>query len=205
MPWNTPRRPRNGLFDFVAPFWDALIGRWGLRRVIDALAFDAPARVLDLAGGTGRLAAQLSREGHAICVADLSAAMARRAARKGLPSIRARAEQLPFSDASFERLVILDAFHHMADLSAVTTELARVLAPDGRVVLFEPDPQSFIGTWIARLERWAGMSSLLLDASSFERLLATAGLSCQVERGHFHLLITARKIADQKSSTKAPR
>ncbi len=189
------RRPRNGLFNAIAPVWDQLIGRWGLQCVLESLDLAHPMRILDLAGGTGRVAAALRTAGHQAVVADLSAPMARRAAKKGLSATVARAEALPFPDASFDRVVILDALHHMAELPAVAGELARLLAPDGRLVLFEPDPRTFIGGWVARLERWAGMGSLLLDEQELVSLLESVGLRCRNSHGSFHLLIVARRSA----------
>lgn len=187
------RHPRNGFFNAIAPIWDPIIGRWGMQRVLESLDLTRPMRILDLAGGTGRLAAALTADGHQAVVADLSAPMARRAARKSLSATVARAEALPFPDASFDRVVILDALHHMAELPVVAGELKRLLAPDGKLILFEPDPRSFIGGWVARLERWAGMGSLLLDEQELVTLLESAGLRCRSSQGSFHLLIEARR------------
>ena len=194
------RQPRNGLFDLVAPVWDQIIGRWGQAQVFDALALEGRLRILDLAGGTGRLAHKFEALGHQVAVVDLSAPMTSRAARKGLPTSRARAEAVPFADGVFDRIVILDALHHMAEIDAVASELARLLAPGGRAVLFEPDPASWTGRWIERLERWARMGSLFHDGRQLQKLLESAGLETTIHRSSFHLVAIA-----QKSSTNAPR
>jgi SAM-dependent methyltransferase len=47
-------------------------------------------------------------------------------------------ETLPFADASFDRIVVNDAFHHVPNMATVLAEFARVLKPDGMVAMSEP-------------------------------------------------------------------
>jgi SAM-dependent methyltransferase len=53
---------------------------------------------------------------------------------------------LPFAPASVSNLILLDVFHHLERPLAFTIEAARVLAPHGRLILFEPyiSPASFV-------------------------------------------------------------
>lgn len=187
------RRPRNGFFDQLAPVYDAALRGFGLSPVVVAVAPSAGLRVLDLGGGTGRLASRLAHAGAHPVVLDASGPMLRRATRKSLPAVRGRAERLPFPDSCFERVAIVDALHHMTDLGRVAAEVARVLRPGGSAVILEPDPERFAGRWVARLEAWAGMRSLLLPADDLVELLVASGLIAAVERIPFHLLIRARK------------
>jgi SAM-dependent methyltransferase len=48
------------------------------------------------------------------------------------------AYRLPFSDASVSHLILFDVFHHLERPFAFFPEAARVLAPGGRLILFEP-------------------------------------------------------------------
>lgn len=187
------RRPRNAIFDHVAPVYDLLSGGLGLAPVVAALAAPGGSRVLDLGGGTGRLSSRLARRGARPVVVDASLPMLHRAARKSIPGVRARAERLPFSDGTLDRVAIVDALHHMADLERVAAEVTRVLRPGGSAVLLEPDPERFAGRWVARFEKWAGMQSLILRADDLAGLFLRAGMSATVERTRFHLLLRARK------------
>jgi SAM-dependent methyltransferase len=45
---------------------------------------------------------------------------------------------LPFADGSISHLVLFDVFHHLRAPNAFLREASRVLAPHGRVILFEP-------------------------------------------------------------------
>ena len=187
------RRPRNGIFDLLAPVYDRFAGSYGLSHLLEALKPLAGTRLLDLGGGTGRLAACGAACGALAVVADASAGMLARAGAKGLSAVRARAERLPLGDGTLDRVAIVDAFHHMGDLPGIAREVARVLKPGGLAALLEPDPERFAGRWVARFERWAGMGSLILPGTALAGLLADAGLDARVERAPFHLLVVARK------------
>ena len=49
-------------------------------------------------------------------------------------------QRLPLGDASVDRVVCFDSFHHVKDQGATLAEFARVLRPGGRVVMLEPGP-----------------------------------------------------------------
>lgn len=51
---------------------------------------------------------------------------------------RADAEHLPFADASIANVVMVDVLHHLPDPATALREMARTLAPGGRVVMVEP-------------------------------------------------------------------
>ena len=62
-------------------------------------------------------------------------------ARQRLPGCRfvaALAEALPFADASFDHVLIRDVVHHLEQPERAIDEVARVLAPGGRVDVLEP-------------------------------------------------------------------
>lgn len=97
-------------------------------------------RVLDLGAGAGRHTRVLTAAG-AWCVAlDLSAPLLHRARQTtSAPLVRADMRRLPFRDRSFDLAVNLFTsfgyFAHDAEHAAVLSGVARVLRPDGRLVL----------------------------------------------------------------------
>jgi SAM-dependent methyltransferase len=47
--------------------------------------------------------------------------------------------RLPFDDASFDKVVLIDTIHHLENVPATIDEVARVLKPGGHVLVFEPN------------------------------------------------------------------
>ncbi len=152
-------RNRHGHFDFIAPFYDRVFGSMRhdlLLRSLDAQPGDL---LLDIGGGTGRVAQHLAAVGVTTIVVDPSSAMLRATREKRLPGVRALAEQLPFAADSIPRILIVDAFHHFARQQLAAKELVRVLKPGGRLVINEPDLRTPGAKVIAILEKAALMQT----------------------------------------------
>jgi len=97
--------------------------------------------VLDVATGTG-LVARALRERYACRVVGLDQSPDMLAAardRDGLFAglVRARAERLPFRDASFDHVTFTYLLRYVDDPAATLRELARVLRPGGRLATLE--------------------------------------------------------------------
>lgn len=105
-------------------------------------------RVLDLAGGTGDIAALLHpRVGDAgtIVLGDINADMlgvgrdrlTDRGLVRGLEYVQCNAETLPFPDASFDLVTIAFGLRNVTDKPAALREMHRVLKVGGRVLVQE--------------------------------------------------------------------
>jgi demethylmenaquinone methyltransferase/2-methoxy-6-polyprenyl-1,4-benzoquinol methylase len=120
--------------------------RWR-RALVGAVAPAAGDRILDVATGTGMVAAELLKRGGCTVVAlDQSAEMlagarARFAAQPALGDrvelVEGQAEELPFTDGSFTALTFTYLLRYVDDPQATMRELARVVAPGGRVGYLE--------------------------------------------------------------------
>jgi demethylmenaquinone methyltransferase / 2-methoxy-6-polyprenyl-1,4-benzoquinol methylase len=123
-------------------FWQDPRWRRALVSAADPRAGD---RVLDVATGTGMVAAELLRRCECSLVGiDQSAAMlaharARFAGASGsrVELIEGQAEELPFADASFDVLTFTYLLRYVDDPAATIRELARVLRPGGRIASLE--------------------------------------------------------------------
>ncbi|HET8899636.1 MAG TPA: bifunctional demethylmenaquinone methyltransferase/2-methoxy-6-polyprenyl-1,4-benzoquinol methylase UbiE [Rhodanobacteraceae bacterium] len=105
-------------------------------------------RVLDLAGGTGDIAALLQpvvgERGH-IIVGDINAAMLGvgrdrlldRGLLRGLDFAQMNAEALPFADASFDAVTIAFGLRNVTNKEQALREMHRVLKPGGRALVLE--------------------------------------------------------------------
>ncbi len=118
--------------------------RWR-RALADELGPRSGQRILDVATGTGMVAAELlSRADCHIVGVDQSPAMLARARARfatepagRVELIQAQAEQLPFPDASFDGLSFTYLLRYVEDPAATLAELARVVRPGGRVASLE--------------------------------------------------------------------
>jgi SAM-dependent methyltransferase len=137
------RKPFFGLRDTPANLY-------GAAEILHCLNLFAGARVLDFGAGTGwfsKLLAFIGCQAVAVDVSRTALEMGRRAfaadpVANGL-QIEWRVfdgERLPLEDASMDRIVCYDAFHHVADQALVLREFHRVLRPGGRAAFHEPGP-----------------------------------------------------------------
>ena len=104
-------------------------------------------RVLDVATGTGMVAAALVRRyGCSVVGLDQSPQMLAGAQAKldadprlaeRIELVRGEAESLPFGDAEFDHLTFTYLLRYVDDPSATLAELARVVKPGGRIASLE--------------------------------------------------------------------
>jgi len=117
--------PRNGLFDFDEPY---------VHKILDALPAGT---ALDAACGTGRYAEYLAGLGHRVLGVDSSPDMLARA-RDRVPDGDFRdgdLHRLPVGDGEVDVVVCALALAHVAELGPVMAEFARVLRPNGHLVI----------------------------------------------------------------------
>jgi ubiquinone/menaquinone biosynthesis C-methylase UbiE len=113
--------------------------------VIDC-ALPQPSDVaLDVGAGPGMLsAALLGRVSRAVALDSSEALLSY--APAGVEAVLGDAESMPFADSSFDLVTCVNALHHLARPAAALAEVARVVAPGGRIVLqdylADPDPEA---------------------------------------------------------------
>jgi SAM-dependent methyltransferase len=175
--------------DPKSPSFDRCAARYDELRPVDAnwwQVFDALVdagglrgrRMLEVGCGTGRLAAALAeRAGAEVTAVDASRAMVEQARARGVDASQARAESLPFPDASFEAVVMRMAVH-LLERPVALAEAARVLTPGGTLALATEDPSSFEQIWFTRF--FPSVPALdrarFPDAASLRAELAAAGI-----------------------------
>jgi demethylmenaquinone methyltransferase/2-methoxy-6-polyprenyl-1,4-benzoquinol methylase len=151
-------------FGVIAPFYDRLIPPRNPERMIKLLSLPTQGLLLDVGGGTGRVTQSLRGLASQIIVADLSIDMLRQGARKnGLTQVCTLSERLPFPDGTVDRIIMVDALHHVYSQKKTARELWRVLKPGGRLVIEEPDVSAAAVKIFALLERLALMRSHFLS------------------------------------------
>jgi SAM-dependent methyltransferase len=144
--------------------------KWVERMRMRALASLAKAgpgmKVLEVGCGAGHVLERF--EGTERTGLDLSRSMLSKSKKRlgpSVPLVQASADQLPFEDATFQRVVCTELLEHTPDPGAVLGELLRVAGPDGRVVVSIPNERN-----IDRVKRLAsrvpGLSFLLRNLAA---------------------------------------
>jgi ubiquinone/menaquinone biosynthesis C-methylase UbiE len=126
-------------FNLIAWFYDRAGEFIIYEPLLGLLALSPEDLFLDVGGGTGRVAAAIRGMVQKVFVVDVAWGMLRRATGKGLAVVCSPAESLPFPSESINRILIMDALHHVLDQRMVARELWRVLTPGGRILVVEPD------------------------------------------------------------------
>jgi ArsR family transcriptional regulator len=149
------------------------------RALLDLLPPAAIGRMLDIGTGTGGLLESLAPRVSAAIGVDASRSMlalARtRLARPGLDHCSVRQAdmyRLPFTDGSFDLVVMQMVLHYAEDPETALIEAARVLRPGGRLVIVDLVPHRDREAFFRLAHRWEGFPDVVIIA-----WLASAGLT----------------------------
>ncbi len=156
-----------------------------------ALAERPVERVLDLGGGTGRVARSI--DDAETVVLDPALGMLRRARDRGLASVQADGRALPLPEGAVDAVVVVDALHHMPDQDQVVAEAARVLAPGGVLVVREFDPGTALGRGLVLAERLVGFSSTFTGPADLARSMGRRSLDATVVDDGFEYTVAGVK------------
>ena len=154
------------------------------RRLMRTRQFDLGGlkSILDVGSGAGQIASHLlefADPDAAITCVDLSQQMlvrARRRLKSKRPQfIAADLAALPFADASFDCTTCGYVLEHVPDTRAGLSELARVLAPGGRMLLLATE-DNLAGAWTSRI--WCCRT---YNRDELLELCESLGLRCKKE------------------------
>jgi ubiquinone/menaquinone biosynthesis C-methylase UbiE len=126
------------------PFWKTAKGA-----TIKALELEHGEAALDIGCGTGEEVRHMAAAAGRAVGVDASEVLVAEAERRTGPEYEAsfrvaRAEQLPFPDASFDAVRAERTLQHVDDVGASVAEMWRVTRPGGRIVALEPDWDTFV-------------------------------------------------------------
>ena len=182
-------------FSLLAPYYEKVIHSKISDQLLEFLALEPGLRIFDAAGGTGRLGQFLLGSGRQVVLCDTSFKMLLQArSKEGMLIMQAPLEQLPIPDGVFDRVLLADALHHVADQQKTVTDLLRVLKPGGRLVIEEPDIHSFWVKAIAAAEKITGMRSHFLKIEEICALIPAANTRIQHYRADHAIWVIAEKI-----------
>jgi demethylmenaquinone methyltransferase/2-methoxy-6-polyprenyl-1,4-benzoquinol methylase len=193
------------VFDSVAAQYDLMndLMSGGLHRLwkrftIELSAVRPGQTVLDIAGGTGDLAAKFSKlvgaDGQVI-LADINAAMLSvgrdrlidKGALGNIDVVQADAQFLPFADDSIDCITIAFGLRNVTDKAKALHSMHRILKPGGRLLVLEFSKPT------------SPLLSKIYDAYSFSALPAMGKLITDDADSYRYLAESIRKHPDQES------
>jgi demethylmenaquinone methyltransferase/2-methoxy-6-polyprenyl-1,4-benzoquinol methylase len=166
-------RKIRGVFEAVAGRYDLMndlmsfgIHRFWKRTLARLCAPSARQLIVDLAGGTGDVAALVAAPDRTVVVCDPSLAMMRRGrerAAEGVIWIGGTGERIPLASSSADAVTISFGIRNVTDMRETLEEILRVLKPGGRFLCLEfsrpsamvrPFYRLFSAAVIPRLGAW---------------------------------------------------
>jgi demethylmenaquinone methyltransferase/2-methoxy-6-polyprenyl-1,4-benzoquinol methylase len=137
-----------GKYDLMNDLMSMGVHRLWKRYTIEMSGVRGGQRVLDIAGGTGDLAAKFSAlvgESGEVVLADINDSMLQvgrerlvdRGILKNVDYVQANAECLPFPDNYFDCITIAFGLRNVTDKDAALRSMQRVLKPGGRLLVLE--------------------------------------------------------------------
>lgn len=194
-----------GVFHSVAQKYDIMndvmsfgVHRLWKRYTLDMAQIRPGMQILDLAGGTGDLAALFSPRvgpsGKVVC-ADINSSMLNVGRDKltdlgltgNLEFVQANAESLPFADNQFDVITIAFGLRNVTDKDKALASMCRVLKPGGRLLVLEfSKPQH---DWLSKV----------YDVYSFSLLPKMGKLIANDEDSYRYLAESIRMHPDQET------
>ena len=181
-------------FSILAPYYERFIPLTRPEVFFQYLDLPVKGAILDAGGGTGRVSQVLRDCASQVVLVDLSIGMLKQAnMKKGLGVAAARTELLPFGDETFERVLMVDALHHVINQASTCAELWRVVKKGGKVVIVEPDVQQIRVKLVAIMEKIALMRSHFLTPLQILSLFSSQDASSHIEIDEFNAWIMIDK------------
>jgi len=162
-------------FNILSPIYDLVFGRRTDLEMVEFIDLQPNQHLLDVGGGTGRVSILFKGISDNLIVADSAMKMLQKAKIKGLNCLQSHSEILPFKDESFDRVIIVDALHHVINQEQTLGEMWRVLKPGGKMVIEEPDIRNFYVKLIAIGEKLLLMRSHFISPPKISKMCQFTG------------------------------
>ncbi|MBC7836803.1 class I SAM-dependent methyltransferase [Acetobacteraceae bacterium] len=170
-------------FDLVAPIYEKLRSRTykTAARLQEIVEFKPTDIVVDVGGGTGAIAKHFVGKVHSITVVDPSEKMLAECRKHpDLVCALGSGEALPAPSESADKIILVDAFHHIREQGKAIMEIKRVLKKGGLIVAVEYNPATFDGRAVKVLEKILRLGSHFHRPQSLVKLFSSQGFEVKL-------------------------
>ena len=134
------------LFSRIAGRYDQIIKGFDLQKIIDDFTYSKEELLVDLGGGTGRVATLFLDYVNECLILDRSFEMMKQAQNKSrnLILVQGSGDSMPFRENTIEQIFVNDVLHHIKNQNETLQECHLVLKEQGNLIIRDYD-RKYIG------------------------------------------------------------
>ncbi|MGC9779179.1 MAG: class I SAM-dependent methyltransferase [Candidatus Heimdallarchaeota archaeon] len=172
------------IFSKVAHKYDKIVGTFDLNSIIDYMPLDDKTLLVDLGGGTGRVAKDLQNYVNDCLVFDLSYEMLQQAKSKtnAFILLQGSSDELPIKSNSINQIFLNDSLHHIRKYRETLDECYRSLKPNGKLIIREFDKKYIGNIFLRFFEFIFGFKSKFFSVKEISTLCQEIGFSVTVNK-----------------------
>ena len=182
-------------FRLLAKFYDLLIKPKKEISWLSTICESKNKLILDVGGGTGRIAEVLKMNGCEVIIYDPSIHMLRSEKNNNLGFLRVcgEVESITFNENQFDNVIMVDTLHHVKDQKIAVQSIQKILKPGGIFLLEEPDIRKFSVKLIAILEKLMFMRSKFLYPDEIFKLFIKQNFTIKMIEEDYNLYFIVQK------------
>lgn len=175
---------REDTFSKIAHRYDDFVGSFNYEKIREFLPILPEEPILDLGGGTGRVAVHLLNETSGCIILDVSFNMLKEAEKRShkFMLVQGLSQALPFREQSLKQIFINDSLHHIRDQVGTLKETSIALAPDGKVIIREFNPKYFWNIFLILFEKIVRFGSKFLTPEELTIMCEEQSLKVSIEK-----------------------
>jgi len=186
----------NDYFSRFAHRYDGFVGDFELNSILEYLDLESKDILVDVGGGTGRVAKALKHHVRGCVVLDYSYNMLQKAKGKDddVMLVQASSDAMPFRDGTIEKLFMNDSLHHIQAQEETMSECERILTKPGKLMIREFNRKTFWNKFLIFGEKLMRFNSKFLSPEELVKMCSDVNLISAYEkptRGTF--ILTAIK------------
>ncbi|MCE7737888.1 MAG: methyltransferase domain-containing protein [Candidatus Heimdallarchaeota archaeon] len=172
------------LFSRIAKRYDKIIKGFDLSTILDNLTLIHNEVILDLGGGTGRLAVAFEEYVNGCILLDRSFEMINQAKKKSttIMIVQGVSEALPFRKGSIPQIFANDTLHHIHKQDETIEQCYEILSTSGHLMVREFDPDHWKTRFLIFFEKLLLFGSKFLSPKSLEEICKKYNFTVEWER-----------------------